>query len=191
MHNQLSRINPLILLIKIPRHAHHTPNTKQRETHTSINPRLINRPLLRLECNSSKDTSDSTTNHASRSSQAPLTVTDDIVGLIGQHTWDTELQERDSPVSAEETHGLVLGKGRDAHSGYSHDLVEGDDRAADLVLICDPGGQDRESGSADSWWSTQEERFGGGETHTLLQDDGKKVGVSVTGQSGGQEHDGP
>lgn len=191
MHSLLASSNLLILPPEIERHRAHAADTQNRERQRRKHTSRVIWALTRLERNRGDDTTNTTTNHARRGRQRTLGMRDDVVGLVRQHAWNAVLQEADTEVSAEVARVVVLGEGSDEHPGCGQSLVDTNNRATDLVLVCCPGGNVSHDSGEDVRWCSEELGLSGGVSESTFENDGEEVGVCVAWQSGGHEHDSP
>lgn len=96
------------------------------------------RLLTRLESNTRRNPPNAATNQTRRSRNASLTMTYNIISLIRQHTWYTELHERNPYIRAKQSRASSFSKCGNQHAGGGERLVQCYERAPHVVTVCEP-----------------------------------------------------
>lgn len=170
--------------------ANHS-NTCHRHRKRCPDPSRIRGTFCRLESHTCRNTTYTTTNNACSASYRSLAVTRDVVCLESQHTRNTELEKADAEEGAEVACAIAAAVGRDDHANRGEELVEGDERATDVIAVGEPTADVGHDCGKDVGRCGEQLRLGCGVAHSSAQDNRQEIAICVAGEGGCHEVEGP
>ena len=183
---------PIGLLVLPPERngqARNQDQSQQAGGNARIQTRLVAGKLILLaEDQGASNTADTTEGDKGSGAEGTLPLTADVVGLVRHGSRNVGVG-----ASSDQENAKVadLGARREAHDGDTNDGqqgVSGDDGAADLVLVADPGAGEHDEAGEGIGGSDEALGLGDVEAHAAVQDDGQEEGQRV-GDGGGVEED--